>query len=144
VGSPAVPRLLRTVRVALSGLLLITVPSQRASFAAFPWVVASCANIAVTSGKASTDVNNRVSSFFTMCPPPFQLCAAQNWMSVISVQHFVLSFFRDQLLELCHDLVPSRHHGLHFILGEITLSFCRQFVSIERLQFVEQLPFAAD
>ena len=33
--------------------------------------------------------------------------------------------------------IPSRHHGLDFILGEITLGSCRQFVSIQRLQFVE-------
>jgi hypothetical protein len=52
----------RTVSLDLSGSLLMTVPSHRASFAAF--IGASCANISVDSGNASTDVNNRVSSFF--------------------------------------------------------------------------------
>jgi hypothetical protein len=42
----------------------MTVPSQRTSFAAFFWAGASWANITVDSGKASTDVNTRVSSFF--------------------------------------------------------------------------------
>src|SRR5258705_3861783 len=60
-----------------------------------------------------------------------------------SIQYFLLASLRDQLLKVLHDLVPSSHHGLDFILGEITLSSCRQFVSIQRLQFVEQLPVAA-
>src|SRR6266478_2194830 len=40
-----------------------------------------------------------------------------------SVQHFVLAFFSDHLLELRHNLVPSRHHRFHFILGEIVRGF---------------------
>ena len=34
-----------------------------------------------------------------------------------SVQHFVLTFFGDQLLEAVHDFVASRHHGFYFIFG---------------------------
>ena len=59
------------------------------------------------------------------------------------IQHFLLTFFRDQLLELRHDLVPPRHHRLYFILVQIMLGFFRQFVAIQRLQFLEQLPVAA-
>jgi len=42
------------------------------------------------------------------------------------VEHFLLSFFRDELLELRHDLVAPRHHGFHFIFGEIMLGFVGQ------------------
>jgi len=55
---------LRTVSVDLSGLLLMTVPSQRASFTAFVFAGVSWANIATEIGSASTDANNRVSSPF--------------------------------------------------------------------------------
>src|SRR5438309_1511082 len=34
-----------------------------------------------------------------------------------SVQHFVLTFFGDQLLEAVHDFVASRHYGFYFIFG---------------------------
>jgi hypothetical protein len=47
-----------------------------------------------------------------------------------SVQHCALPLFRDHLLELRYDLVPSRHHGLHFIFGEIMLGFSPQFVRV--------------
>ena len=56
--------------------------------------------------------------------------------------HFLFTFFGDQLLELHYDLVPSRHHRLHFILGEIMLGFVGQLISIQGLQFLEQLPGA--
>lgn len=49
---------LRTVSVDFSGLLLTTVPSQRASFATLSLGGASCANTAVESGNASTDTNS--------------------------------------------------------------------------------------
>ena len=40
-----------------------------------------------------------------------------------SVEHFVLTFFRDQLPEVRHDLVPSSHHGLHFGFGQVCVVF---------------------
>ena len=40
-----------------------------------------------------------------------------------SVEDFHLSFFRDQFLELRHDLVPPRHHRLYFLFTQIVLGF---------------------
>src|SRR6266581_612901 len=73
----------RTVSVDLSVLTLVTIPSQRAGFAAFAFFAvwgASCANTAVDSPKTSTDANNRVNSLFTMCLLLFHRkdCAARN------------------------------------------------------------------
>src|SRR5438128_8363946 len=72
------PRL-RTVSVDLSLLLRMTMPSQRACFAAFfsafswagvslasSFLEPSCANTGIDSEKTSTDVNNRASSFLSM------------------------------------------------------------------------------
>src|SRR3989442_11801391 len=72
----------RTDRVDLSLLFLVMMPSQPASFGAFSspagsWagvfasscLEPSCANPGIDSEKASTDVNNGVSSFFTIWPP---------------------------------------------------------------------------
>src|SRR4029077_154167 len=42
------------------------VPSQRSCFA---FAIVSSANTVVASGKASTDVNNKTSNFFTIRPP---------------------------------------------------------------------------
>src|SRR5437899_9846954 len=58
----------RTVKADLSGLLLMTVPSQRscfATFSIFSWAGAAWTSSANT-GKASTDPHNRVNSFFAM------------------------------------------------------------------------------
>src|SRR6266851_316259 len=66
------PSPLRTVSVDLSGLVLTTVPSQRTSFAAFIGAsdfIVSCANIDI--GKASTAMNNSVSSFLAILSSPF-------------------------------------------------------------------------
>ncbi len=60
-----------------------------------------------------------------------------------SVQHFVLTFFSDQLLEQRHNLIPAHHHRLHFILGEIAVGFFCQRIRVQGLQFLQQLPVAA-
>ena len=57
--------------------------------------------------------------------------------TVNSVQYFALTFFSDHLLERLHDLVPSLHYRLNFILGEIVLGFLMQFVPVQRLQFLK-------
>jgi len=61
----------RTVKADLSGLLLMTVPSQRSCFAIlsifsiFSWAGAAWTS-STNTGKASTDPHNRVNSFFAM------------------------------------------------------------------------------
>ena len=51
-----------------------------------------------------------------------------------SVKYILFTFFSDQLLEMLHDLVSSRHYGFNFILAEIMLGSCSQLVCIESLQ----------
>jgi hypothetical protein len=43
-----------------------------------------------------------------------------------SVQHFVFTFFTDQLLEVHYDLVTSSHHSFNLILVKIWFSLFRQ------------------
>jgi len=47
-----------------------------------------------------------------------------------SVQRFVLTLFSNQLLEIRHNLVASRHDLFHFTLGEIVLGFFCQRVPV--------------
>ena len=49
-----------------------------------------------------------------------------------SIQHFVLTFFSDQPLEVRHDLVPPHDHRFNLILGQIVLGLFRQFVAIQK------------
>jgi hypothetical protein len=60
-----------------------------------------------------------------------------------SIQHFLFTFFRDQLLEQRHDLVPPCHHGFYLIFVEIMIGLLGQLVGIKSLQFLEQLTVAA-
>ncbi len=58
-------------------------------------------------------------------------------MSCQIVQHLVLAFFSDQLLETIDDLVPSRHDCFEFVLSQVMLCFCGHFVRIQGLQLLE-------
>jgi hypothetical protein len=69
-------------------------------------------------------------------------CGLLQWRDN-SVQHFVLTILSDQLLEMRHNLVPSRHHRLHFLLGEVLLGFFCERVRVQRLQLLQQLSVAA-
>src|ERR1700681_4762230 len=173
---------LRTVSVEGSLLTLVTIPSQRAGFAAFASWEASCANTAVDSGKTSTDANNRVNSLFTMVTSSFFIAkivrqetinrathkeqaasklGSRSWprnpipharrmtarihplSSVASIQHRILTFFSDQLLEVLNDLIPSRHHRFNIIFVQIVLCLFRHFLCIQSLQLFQQLTVAA-
>jgi hypothetical protein len=53
---------------------------------------------------------------------------------LISIQHFLLAFFRDQFLELLHDLVPSGHQSFYFIVyAQRTSKACARWDSDSRL-----------
>src|SRR5205823_4500821 len=81
---------LRTVKVDLSGLLLMTVPSQRSCFAIlsifsiFSWAGAAWTSSANT-GKASTDPHNRVNSFFANLPSPILFLRRSPWHQTIGL-----------------------------------------------------------
>src|SRR6267154_143052 len=154
-----VPPALRTVRLEPALSILSTLPSQRASLAAFVWAGAWCANTAPNS-KVSINANSRVPCFFSIvflsllpgsparnviCNPntrPWEPERA-SFYSRNSVQHFVLTFFSDHLLELPNNIVPPRHHCLYFVLGEVMLGFFGQRARIQRLQFLQQLAVAS-
>jgi hypothetical protein len=59
-----------------------------------------------------------------------------------AIQHFLLIFRGDQLLDVLHNLVPPGHQCFDFILGEITLDAHRHFVPVQCFQLFEWLAVA--
>lgn len=46
------------------------------------------------------------------------------------IEYFFFTLFRDHLLKLRHNLVPSRHYTLNFFFGQIMLSFFGQLARV--------------
>src|SRR5882672_8528827 len=58
------------------------------------------------------------------------------------IEYFVLTFLRDEFLELRHDFVPPRHQKFHFLFVQIVLGLFGDFVPIQGLEPFKQLSIA--